>query len=118
MSEKVFVLDEIVVRPGGAAEYREAYLSGYAPRARERGMTLEHIRITPPFEWKEGSNTLHFLWSVDNIDAWWAMRIGGAAGRPLDTSGLDNADWWGETDNLIVSRRRNVFMDFVEGEAR
>lgn len=117
MSEKVFVLDEIVVLPGGAATYREAYLNGYAPRARERGMTLEHVRITPPFEWNEGSNTLHFLWSVENIDAWWAMRIGGVDGRPLDTSGLINADWWVETEHLIVTRRRNIFVEFVEREA-
>lgn len=113
MADKIYILDEIVVRPGAVAAYRQAYLDGYAPRASERGMTLEHVRMTPPFEWREGSNTLHFCWSVEGIDAWWAMRIGGVAGRPLDTSGLDNADWWIETEHMIVSRRRNVLVDYA-----
>lgn len=115
VSEKVYILDQITVQPGQAATYRDAYLAGYAPKARKRGMTLEHVRMTPPFEWREGSNTLHFLWSVDGVDGWWAMRIGGVDGKPLDTSGLANADWWEEFAHLVVSRRRDNFVDFAQG---
>jgi len=117
MSDKVYILDQITVQPGAVAAYRDAYLLGYAPLARARGMTLEHVRMTPPFEWREGSNTLHFLWSVKNPDGWWEMRIGGVNGRPLDTSGLGNADWWQLFAHLIVSRRRDVFVDYAQEDA-
>jgi hypothetical protein len=114
VSKTVFILDEIVTRPGMAAAYRDAYLSRYAPGARERGMTLEYVRLSPPLELIEAHNTLHFMWSVENADAWWLMRVGGAKGRPVDTSGADKAAWWEESADMTVSRSRRIFVDFED----
>lgn len=113
MPNKVFILDEITVVPGKVREYYDAYMSDYAPGARDRGMTLESVRLTPPFEWLEGSNTIHFQWSVADTAAWWTMRIGGL-GADFDPSGQNQGDFWKRASELTVNRRRNIFIDFNE----
>ena len=113
MSDKVFILDEIVTKAGMAAAYRDAYLERYAPAARGRGMTLESVRLTPPLELIEGCNTLHFLWSVENAAAFWGMRLGGTGDRPFDPSGREKAVWWEESKDMTVSRRRSVLVDYI-----
>lgn len=112
MSERIYILDEIVVKPGLAQTYRDRYLSEYAPGARQRGMRLEAVRLTPPLELPEQSNTIHFLWSVANAGEWWNMRLGGRD-RPFDPSGREKAGWWQEAQDMTVSRRRNVLVDFA-----
>ena len=107
-TEKVFILDEAVVRPGLAAAYRDAYMARYAPNAKKRGMTLENIWLTPPLELREGSNTVCFLWSVTGAMGWWAMR----AGMRDDAS---VSAWWTESDTMTVSRRRAFLSPFGEG---
>lgn len=112
MSDKIYIQDQITVRPGALEAFRSAYLGDYAKQARERGMTLESVRLSPPFEWREGTNTLHILWSVPSVEEWWSMRIGGVAGRPLDTAGDNLGDWWASTADLVLNRRRDVLVDF------
>ncbi len=112
MSDRVYILDEIVVRPGCARTYRDRYLTDYAPGARGRGMHLESVYLTPPLELQEQSNTLHFLWSVADVAAWWAMRLGGGD-RPFDPAGTEKVGWWLEAEELTVSRRRSVMIDFA-----
>lgn len=114
MSDKVYILDEIVTKPGMVAAYRDAYLAGYAPGARKRGMTLEYVRLTPPFELKEGSNTLHFLWSVESVPAWWGMRLGSTAEHPADQLlVLEENAWWEKSKDMAISRRRSVMIDYA-----
>lgn len=79
-------------------------------------MTLESIRLTPPFEWDEGSNTICVLWSVDGAAGWWTMRIGGP-GPDFDPSGRKQGDWWKSVEHLIASRRRNFYVDYAVEEA-
>ncbi len=105
---KVFILDEAVVRPGMAVAYRDAYMARYAPNAKQRGMTLEQVWLTPPLLLREGSNTVCFLWSVPGAAGWWAMR----AGMRNDPS---VSDWWTESDTMTVSRRRAFLSSFGEG---
>jgi hypothetical protein len=99
---KVYILDEVQPNPGGVEAYRAAYLAQYAPKARERGMTLEAVRLAPPVELAQGGNTLSFLWSTPDVKAWWAMRLGGEA---------DKAAWWTRSAELPVSRTRRYFTD-------
>jgi hypothetical protein len=112
MSDKVFILDEIVVKPGFVQAYRDQYIAKYAPGARSRGMCLESIRITPPLELQDQPNTLHILWSVANVAAWWTMRLGGGD-RPFDPAGTEKGGWWAEAADLTVSRRRSVMVDYA-----
>lgn len=101
---RIFVLDEIVVQPGRASEYRDFYLAQYAPGARARGMQLESVRMTPPFELTDGANTLQITWSLDHVGAWWAMR--GAAGADPAVHAF-----WHASGAMIVSRSRRFFTD-------
>jgi hypothetical protein len=110
---RVLVLDEIVVKPGLAAEYRRAYSTGYRPGAELRGMRLEGSWQHPPEgDLDEISTTLYYLWSLEGPEAWWRMRLSRTA---------DGADeryakhtWWQEADRLTVNRRRTVLSDQPE----
>jgi len=113
MPEKVYILDEVTVVPGRAREYRTRYLEGYAPGARERGMILEEIWISPPFEWEEGSNTIRFLWSVPGAAGWWNMRFGGGSPN-FDASGAEQAKWWRSVEHLTISRKRDVLVSYED----
>ena len=101
----IYILDEVEPKPGGVEAYRRAYLMEYAPAARGRGMTLEAVRLSPPVELAEGGNTLSFLWSVPDVKAWWAMRLGGEA---------DKAAWWTRSAELATARSRRYFTDLSQ----
>lgn len=115
MSDKIFILDEVVVGPGMSAAYRDAYLKHYAPGARERGMALESVWRTPPFDLAEKGATLYFLWSVDGILGWWTMRLGAARVSGEEVSideGDEKSGWWLESVRLSISRRRLFLTDY------
>ncbi len=100
MSEgALFVVDELRSVPGCADQLRAAYLEGYAPRARTRGMTMVHAWRTPPLDLLEGSTTLTFVWSVEGRPGWWRARLG-AAGDPVVMG------WWDQVRPLVAEHRR------------
>jgi len=101
---RIHVLDEVVVQPGRAAEYHEAYLTRYAPGAQARGMRFESARMSPPLELDGQPSTLQFTWSVADPPAWWAMRFA-ALGDPAVHG------FWRDTAALIVSRSRRFLRD-------
>ena len=103
---KIYILDEVKPKPGGVEAYRAAYLAEYAPGARARGMTLEAVRLDPPVELPDGGNTLCFLWSVPDVQAWWKMRIG---------SDPEKGAWWARSDELSLSRARRYLSDLPHG---
>ena len=45
---KVYVVDELVAKPGDGRVLLDAYMADYAPGARARGMTLEQVLVSPP----------------------------------------------------------------------
>jgi hypothetical protein len=103
----IFILDEIVVKPGLAAKYREAYRTGYAPGAKARGMRLEGAWQHPPAQdYDELPVTLYYLWSVEDVAAWWAMRMS----RNPDGSDqrFEKHAWWRTSDRMTLSRKRSV----------
>jgi hypothetical protein len=102
---RVFILDEIVVKPGLAPDYRAAYRDGYMPGARRRGMRLEGAWQSPPAQdYAELPATLYYLWSVDDTDAWWAMRMSRNADGADER--FDKLAWWQGSEHMIVSRKR------------
>lgn len=109
-SSRVLVLDEIVVRPGLAATYREAYRSGYVPGAQRRGMRLEGAWQNPPGpDIDELPTTLFYLWSVDDVAAWWGMRL---SRRPDGSDErFDKLAWWQAADRMTLRRSRRTLTD-------
>jgi hypothetical protein len=107
---RVLVLDEITVKPGQAADFRHAYRTRYLPGAQSRGMLLQGAWQNPPeVDLDEVPTTLYYLWSLEDVDAWWRMRLSRTA---------DGADerfakhaFWQEADGMTVHRTRTVLSD-------
>jgi hypothetical protein len=97
----VYVIDQVVTRPGRAREFVDRYLAEYAPGARDRGMTLDRILVSPPIWFAEESNTVTVCWALAGAHAWWEMTW---KGRP-DTS---IGQWWEQIADLIESRTRST----------
>jgi hypothetical protein len=119
VSDKIFILDEIVVPEGQSAKLREAYLTRYAPSARARAMSLEGAWRSPAIALADRHCTLRFLWSVPDVAKWWAMRLGSArANSALDVP-IDGTDdklaWWAYVDSIATERKRTFMVDIEDG---
>lgn len=106
----VFVIDRVVTRPGCARRFVDAYLAEYAPGARERGMTLRDILVSPPIWFDDDPNVITATWSLPSARAWWEMTW---KGRPDPTLG----EWWSRIDELVIERSRSfaATADDVDG---
>jgi hypothetical protein len=104
---RIFVLDEIVVKPGLASAYSDAYAASYKPAAERRGMRLEGAWQSPPgLDFEEMPATLYYLWSLDDLSAWWRMRL-----RRKDDGSDERFEkhaWWRRSDKMTLSRKRSV----------
>ncbi|MGV0746932.1 hypothetical protein [Mycolicibacter heraklionensis] len=98
---EVFVIDRIVTRPGLARRFVDRYLAEYAPGARDRGMTLQSVLVSPPIWFTDESNTITITWSLPGPLAWWQMTW---KGRPDPELG----QWWLDIDELVMERSRSV----------
>jgi hypothetical protein len=118
MSNKIYILDEIVVQQMRAVDLRDAYMKRYVPAARARGMCLEGAWRSPPVEIEERLSTLHFLWSVADVATWWQMRLGAKRATPeLDGAiegDTDKSSWWRYVDSVAISRKRTLMIDACE----
>jgi hypothetical protein len=97
----IYVIDRVVTRPGRGRQFVDSYLSDYAPGARERGMTLRDILVSPPIWFDDQPNTVTITWSLPSAQAWWEMTW---QGRPDPTLG----PWWDGIGELVEERTRNV----------
>jgi hypothetical protein len=110
---EVFVIDRVVTRPGCARRFVDAYLAEYAPGARERGMTLRDVLVSPPI-WFDGAaeqtNTVTITWVLPGARAWWEMTWQGRPDRSL-------GEWWSRIDELVQARSRSfaASADDVDG---
>jgi len=98
---EVYVIDRVVTCPGRAREFVERYLAEYAPGARDRGMTLREVLVSPPIWFADQSNTVTISWSLPSARAWWEMTW---KGRPDSALGK----WWSDISELLVERTRGV----------
>ena len=113
--ERIFILDEIVVKPGQAAAYREAYRTGYVPGAERRGMRLEGAWRSPPgLDYDELPQTLYYLWSIEGVDGWWKMRMSRKADGSEER--FEKLAWWRRSDRMTLSRKRSL-LTALPGEA-
>jgi hypothetical protein len=103
----VYVIDRVLTRPGAARQFVDAYLTGYAPGARDRGMTLCSVQLSPPVWFDDRPNTVIATWSLPSAQAWWEMTW---KGRPDPSIG----QWWDEIDALVLERSRSVAADAVD----
>ncbi|SEP76540.1 Stress responsive A/B Barrel Domain [Mycobacterium sp. 88mf] len=98
---EVLVVDRVVTRPGCAQKFIDAYLAGYAPGARDRGMTLRDVVVSPPIWFEDRSNVVTATWTLPSPQAWWQMTW---QGRPDPAV----ARWWDSITDLVVERSREV----------
>ncbi|MBB3751496.1 hypothetical protein FHT44_003991 [Mycolicibacterium sp. BK634] len=98
---EVFVVDRVVTAPGRAQAFVDAYLSGYAPGARDRGMTLRDVLVSPPIWFDDRPNVVTITWSLPSPQAWWQMTW---QGRPDPAV----ARWWEDVSELVLERNRTV----------
>lgn len=101
MSAEVYVVDRVITKPGCAKRFVDAYLAEYAPGARQRGMTLRDVLVSPPIWLDDQANTITVTWSLPSPQAWWEMTW---QGRPDPTV----AQWWADVDPLVDERSRSV----------
>ncbi len=102
MSDReVLVIDRVLTQPGKARTFVDRYLAEYAPGARDRGMTLVSILVSPPIWFPDQPNTVTVTWSLPSPLAWWQMTW---KGRPDPTLG----QWWSDVDTLVLERSRSV----------
>ncbi|ODR04822.1 hypothetical protein BHQ15_16560 [Mycolicibacillus koreensis] len=97
----VFVVDRVETKPGQAREFVQRYLAEYAPGARERGMTLQHILVSPPIWFPDRSNTVTATWTLPGPTQWWQMTWKGRVDPQLGR-------WWSQIEALVESRTRSV----------
>jgi hypothetical protein len=98
---EVHVIDRVVTAPGCAQAFIDAYLAGYAPGARERGMTLRDVLVSPPIWFPDRTNVVTITWTLPTPLAWWQMTW---QGRPDPTV----AQWWSSVGDFVVERSRSV----------
>lgn len=98
---EVYVIDRVVTRPGRGREFVDTYLAEYAPGARERGMTLRNVLVSPPIWYDDAPNTVTVTWSLPNARAWWEMTW---KARPDPAVGA----WWDGVADLIAERDRSA----------
>lgn len=97
----VYVVDRVVTRPGCAKDFIDCYLAEYAPGARERGMSLRDVLVSPPIWFTDRSNTVTITWTLPSAMAWWQMTW---KSRPDPRIGR----WWDGVAGLIAERSRSV----------
>ena len=104
----VFVIDDLTAKPGRGEVLLRAYLEGYAPGARERGMTLVHQLVSPAYWLRDGSNRLLFVWAVAGPAGVWRMKHAGRQDPAL-------AAWWSaQAPQLVETRSRAICADAAD----
>ncbi|WP_328355255.1 Dabb family protein [Mycobacterium sp. NBC_00419] len=98
---EVFVIDRVVTAPGCARAFIDAYLSGYVPGARDRGMDLRDVMVSPPMLSDDRTNVVTITWALPSPQAWWQMTW---RARPDPAV----ARWWQDISHLVDERSRSV----------
>ena len=100
----IFIIDELVSRPGGGEALLETYRLLYFGLARKSGMTLLHSLVEPCMWVKDGPNKLVFIWTVPDAMGVWMQKIGTRSDPHI-------GDIWREIDSMAASRTRGVLCE-------
>ncbi len=95
------MIDRVVTAPGAGERFVAAYLDGYAPGARARGMALDSLLVSPPMWRDDDGNTVTAIWRLDGVGGWWDMTRAGRGDPAL-------RGWWDGVAPLIVERSRSM----------
>jgi hypothetical protein len=108
--QTIYVVDHVVLRPGCAKAFVDAYNHEYAPTARERGMEFDRMLISPPLWFDDESNTVIATWTVDGQAHWWQTAVKGRHDP-------GPAKWWEKMDPMILQRTRSMAasVDDIDG---
>ena len=103
--DPIWIIDEVVAKPGRGEAFLEAYMARYAPGARRRGLRLAHRMVEPAFWLQDASNRLVLVWTAPDADAVWASKH-------MARNDAEVLRWWEEeAAEFIVSRRRAVLAE-------
>ena len=109
-NETIYIVDEVVTRPGEGRAFLDVYMKRYAPAAQARGLTLDRVLVSPPLWLDDQSNILTITWTLQGAPAWWQMSFRSRT-DPSVTS------WWAEVDEKVVSRKRSYMSAAADIEA-
>ena len=100
----IFILDEVMTKPGLGEQFLTAYLTGYAPLAEANGLELVHRWVDPPLWLDDRSNRVLLVWRAGGPrELWRAKRA--ARQEPAVVA------WWEAAASSIESRRRSVMAE-------
>jgi hypothetical protein len=100
----IFILDRIVSQPGQGQKLHDLYMAEYAPGARDRGMVLDRILVSPPLWLDDGVNRLLFLWRLPDTTAFWRKNELGRRDQAV-------RDVWARVDAIAAERQRDTLAD-------
>ena len=98
--DAIYVLDELVLRPGRLADFLEAMEREYRPAAEARGQRLVHTWVTPPTTAQGLEATLLLVWRLEGIPGFWGMRSRTAEPEVLQ--------WWQDCESFVLRRTRRL----------
>jgi hypothetical protein len=106
----VYVLQEITVTAGKGQAFLDAYMKGFAPGARDRGMVLERTLVNPPLWLDDRASTIVFTWAVQGVPGVWKM-IASGRGTPAVEG------FWDEVAPMVQHRAQRLFVEPADMEA-
>ncbi|MGC0415507.1 NIPSNAP family protein [Embleya sp. AB8] len=97
-SDEVNILDHVTLTNDQVALWLGQFHDRYLPGAQRRGMRLERVWRSPA---GRDATTVHILWILPGIRAFYAMRAGAAADPRV-------AAFWAATDGYALDRQRRA----------
>lgn len=96
--DPIYLIDELVLRPGRLDDFLAAFHARYVPGATERGQRLLHVLVTPPTAHADLGQSVLILWQLDGLPGFWGMRSTNAT--------PEVAAWWAECAGWVETRTR------------
>ncbi|MBQ7803078.1 hypothetical protein [Rhodococcus sp. (in: high G+C Gram-positive bacteria)] len=99
--QTILIVDRVLVEPGKARAFVDAYRADYVPHALKLGMTLDGILLSPPVWFDDDSNVVTVTWTVSGSGQWWQTAIG----RRFDPA---VRAFWAQVEPMIMERSRSM----------
>lgn len=97
----IHIVDRVVVEPGHARAFVDAYRTHYVPHGLNLGMVLEGMLLSPPVWFDDESNVVTVTWTVSGSAQWWQTAIE----RRFDPA---VTGFWAKVEPLVVERSRTM----------
>jgi len=100
----IHVLDTLAARPGLLVDVRRRVQEVYEPLVASMGMRVVHVWMAPAVELRDRPTELLVLWELDDVPAFWRMRVGAAQDPRV-------AAFWSSLDPMLADRTRRLMCD-------